>query len=68
MKNACKVLAGILVPDAYTGASVRFVYVGDSQVDIDHFGSNGPARRNALNSSMSEPCDPDDGQLRLSGR
>jgi hypothetical protein len=43
MKNACKVLAGILVPDAYTGASVRFVYVGDSEVDIDHFGSNGPA-------------------------
>ena len=36
MKNACKVLAGILAPDPYTGTSIRFVYGGASEVDIDH--------------------------------
>jgi hypothetical protein len=36
MKNACKVLAGTLDPDPYTGASIRFVYGGASEVDIDH--------------------------------
>jgi Protein of unknown function (DUF1524)/Protein of unknown function (DUF3761) len=36
MKNACKVLAGTLAPDPYTGASIRFVYGGTSEVDIDH--------------------------------
>lgn len=36
MKNACKVLAGTLAPDPYTGTSVRFVYGGASEVDIDH--------------------------------
>jgi hypothetical protein len=36
MKNACKVLAGTLAPDPYTGASIRFVYGGASEVDIDH--------------------------------
>lgn len=36
MKNACKVMAGTLTPDPYTGTSIRFVYGGDSEVDIDH--------------------------------
>ena len=36
MKNACKVLAGTLAPDAYTGTSIRFAYGGASEVDIDH--------------------------------
>jgi len=36
MKNACKVLAGTLAPDRYTGMSIRFVYGGASEVDIDH--------------------------------
>ena len=36
MQNACKVLAGTLAPDPYTGASIRFVYGGASEVDIDH--------------------------------
>src|SRR5450631_1993606 len=36
MKNACKVMAGTLTPDPYTGASIRFVYGGASEVDIDH--------------------------------
>jgi Protein of unknown function (DUF1524)/Protein of unknown function (DUF3761) len=36
MKNACKVLAGTLAPDPYTGTSIRFVYGGASEVDIDH--------------------------------
>jgi hypothetical protein len=36
MKNACKVLAGTLAPDPYTGTSIRFVYGGPSEVDIDH--------------------------------
>jgi len=36
MKNACKVLAGTLAPDPYTGASIRFDYGGASEVDIDH--------------------------------
>jgi hypothetical protein len=35
MKNACKVLAGALA-DPYTGMSIRFVYAGASEVDIDH--------------------------------
>ena len=35
MQNACKVLAGTLAPDPYTGTSIRFVY-GASEVDIDH--------------------------------
>ena len=36
MQNSCKVLAGTLVPDPYTGTSIRFVYGGASEVDIDH--------------------------------
>jgi hypothetical protein len=36
MKNACKVLAGTLAPDPYTGRPIRFVYGGASEVDIDH--------------------------------
>ena len=36
MKNACKVLAGTLAPDLYTGTTIRFVYGGASEVDIDH--------------------------------
>jgi hypothetical protein len=36
MKNPCKVLAGTLAPDPYTGTSIRFVYGGASEVDIDH--------------------------------
>ena len=36
MQNACKVLAGTLAPDPYTGTFIRFVYGGASEVDIDH--------------------------------
>ena len=36
MKNACKVLAGTLAPDPYTGTSIRLIYGGVSEVDIDH--------------------------------
>ena len=36
MQNACKVMAGNLAPDPYTGTSIRFVYGGASEVDIDH--------------------------------
>ena len=36
MQNACKVLAGTLAPDPYTGTTIRFVYGGASEVDIDH--------------------------------
>src|SRR5665811_1191734 len=36
MKNACKVMAGTLAPDPYTGTSIRFVYGGASEVVIDH--------------------------------
>lgn len=36
MKNTCKVMAGTLAPDPYTGTSIRFVYGGASEVDIDH--------------------------------
>jgi hypothetical protein len=36
MKNACKVMAGTLAPDPYTGTTIRFVYGGASEVDIDH--------------------------------
>jgi Excalibur calcium-binding domain/Protein of unknown function (DUF1524) len=36
MQNACKVMAGTLAPDPYTGTSIRFVYGGASEVDIDH--------------------------------
>jgi Protein of unknown function (DUF1524)/Excalibur calcium-binding domain len=36
MKNACKVMAGTLAPDPYTGTSIRFIYGGASEVDIDH--------------------------------
>jgi Excalibur calcium-binding domain/Protein of unknown function (DUF1524) len=36
MRNACKMLAGTLAPDPYTGMSIRFVYGGASEVDIDH--------------------------------
>ena len=36
MANACKVLAGTLAPDPYTGTSIRFIYGGGSEVDIDH--------------------------------
>ncbi len=35
MKNACKVLAGTLEPDPYTGETIRFQYAGPSAVDID---------------------------------
>jgi len=35
MRNACKVLAGTLA-DPYTATSIRFVYGGASEVDIDH--------------------------------
>ncbi len=35
MANACKVLAGTLAPDPFTGASIRFGE-GSTQVDIDH--------------------------------
>jgi len=36
MQNACKVTAGTLAPDPYTGTSIRFIYGGASEVDIDH--------------------------------
>ncbi|WP_290512190.1 DUF1524 domain-containing protein [Aeromicrobium sp.] len=36
MKNSCKVLAGTLNPDPYTGRDIRFEYGGASEVDIDH--------------------------------
>jgi len=36
MKNTCKVMAGTLAPDPYTGTSIRFIYGGASEVDIDH--------------------------------
>jgi hypothetical protein len=36
MKNSCKVLAGTLSPDPYTGTFIRFVYGGASEVDVDH--------------------------------
>jgi hypothetical protein len=36
MKNACNVMAGTLAPDPYSGQSIRFVYGGASEVDIDH--------------------------------
>ena len=32
MANACKVLAGTLAPDPYTGTSIRFVNGGASEV------------------------------------
>jgi hypothetical protein len=35
MKNDCKVLAGTLL-DPYTASTIRFVYGGASEVDIDH--------------------------------
>jgi hypothetical protein len=43
MKNSCKVLAGTLLPDPYTGKDVRFVYGGASEVDIDHVVALGDA-------------------------
>ena len=36
MKNACKVLAGTVNPDPYTGGSIRFEVGGRSEIDIDH--------------------------------
>ena len=36
MQTACKVLAGTLAPDPYTGTSIQFTF-GASKVDIDHF-------------------------------
>src|SRR5450631_4422735 len=36
MKNACKVMAGTLTPDPYTGTTIRFIYGGVTEVDIDH--------------------------------
>jgi hypothetical protein len=36
MQNDCKVMAGTLAPDPYTGTSIRFIYGGASEVDIDH--------------------------------
>lgn len=43
MKNSCKVLAGTLPNDPYTGASIRFVYGGASEIDIDHVVALGDA-------------------------
>ena len=36
MQNACKVMAGTLAPDPYSAKSIRFIYGGASEVDIDH--------------------------------
>jgi Excalibur calcium-binding domain/Protein of unknown function (DUF1524) len=36
MKNWCKVLAGTRAPDPYTGATIRFVLGGASEIDVDH--------------------------------
>ncbi len=36
MKNSCKVLAGTRAPDPYTGSTIRFVYGGADEIDIDH--------------------------------
>ena len=36
MRNSCTVLAGTRRPDPYTGRTIRFVYGGASEVDIDH--------------------------------
>ncbi len=36
MKNYCKVLAGTLAKDPYTGSSIRFVVGGASEIDVDH--------------------------------
>ncbi|EFQ83231.1 excalibur domain protein [Aeromicrobium marinum DSM 15272] len=36
MSNSCKVLAGTLRPDPYTGQEIRFEVGGPSEVDIDH--------------------------------
>lgn len=36
MKNSCKVLAGTLAPDPFTGQEIRFEVGGTSEVDIDH--------------------------------
>lgn len=36
MKNWCKVLAGTRRPDPYTGATIRFVSGGASEIDVDH--------------------------------
>ncbi|WP_353953708.1 DUF1524 domain-containing protein [Knoellia sp. S7-12] len=36
MKNWCKVLAGTRSPDPFTGADVRFVVGGGSEIDVDH--------------------------------
>ncbi len=43
MKNSCLVLAGTLDPGPYTGKSIRFVYGGASEVDIDHVVALGDA-------------------------
>ncbi|MFC6706780.1 GmrSD restriction endonuclease domain-containing protein [Flexivirga alba] len=43
MKNWCKVLAGTLTHDPYTGRSIRFVIGGASEVDIDHVVALGDA-------------------------
>lgn len=43
MKNACKVLAGTLDPDPYTGDPVRFEIGGASEIDIDHVVALGDA-------------------------
>lgn len=43
MKNYCKVLAGTLAKDPYTGSSIRFVYGGPSETDIDHVVALGDA-------------------------
>jgi hypothetical protein len=36
MKNSCKVLAGTLKSDPYTGKTIRFFYGGASEIDVDH--------------------------------
>jgi hypothetical protein len=43
MKNSCKVLAGTLAADPYTGRTIRFVVGGPSEVDIDHVVALGDA-------------------------
>jgi hypothetical protein len=35
-KNACKVIAGTFGPDTDAATTIRFVYGGGSEVDIDH--------------------------------
>lgn len=43
MKNWCKVLAGTRRPDPYTGATIRYVTGGASEIDVDHVVALGDA-------------------------